>query len=83
MGCALTRKRGGGTRFGMALTAAVVDEAITKVLGGQSYTLPDGTVVTRPNLQVLIELRSRLQAEEAASSSGNGLFRPVQFGRIT
>ena len=63
----------------MALTVSQVDAAITKVLAGQSYTLPDGTSYTRADLDKLRMLRRELQAE-AQAASRKGSVRRIGFG---
>lgn len=64
----------------MALSVTDVDNAIQAVLKGQSYTLPDGTSVTRANLDSLRHLRDQLQAE-AAEASRQSIYVPLSMGR--
>jgi hypothetical protein len=55
----------------MALTVAQLDEAIDALaLGAESYTLPNGTSVSRTKLKDLLELRKLRKAQEDGSEGG-------------
>lgn len=65
----------------MPLTRELIDEAIVKIAtSGQSFTLPDGTSVTRADIPKLQNLREQLLSEER-SQSEEGMYRPISFGR--
>lgn len=66
-----------------ALTLDQIDSAIARVaIHGQSYTLPDGRMVTQANLAELRKLRSEIVAE-MGSSEGTAAygFAPVAIAR--
>jgi hypothetical protein len=66
------------------ITLAQVEAAITTVLsGGQRYSLPNGIMVERANLDRLMELRRTMQAEVSQTNNGGSMMRPVGFGRVT
>ena len=66
----------------MALSLPSIDEAIAAIVSGRvsSYSLPDGTSVTKLNIDVLMKLRDQVRAE-SASASGGAVFKPVAFMR--
>lgn len=65
----------------MALSVESIDAAIAAIISGRvsSYTLPDGTSVTKLNLDALMKLRDTAASEAQAATSAT--FRPVAFGR--
>lgn len=63
----------------MQLSVSEIDGAIRQVLTGQSYTLPDGTSVTRADLDKLRVMRQELLAEQQAASR-KGSIRKIGFG---
>lgn len=64
-----------------AAQLAEVEAAITACLNGQSYRLPNGTVVERPDLDTLYAMRRDLETRAAAEATGTngGTYKRLAF----
>lgn len=60
--------------------ASALVEAAGRAARAQSYRLPDGTMVQRPDLSDVLDARERLNTEVAARRRG-GLYLRVGFQR--